>query len=82
MGHWSGGQGDEVSTLYLGTEWSTTSLNTLHTLTPSPVAGDGELESTERDDMEEDRRGGDGGCEGGHTATPSSASVDSAYAVR
>lgn len=60
---------------------------TLHTLTtpppsPSPVAGDGELESTERDDMEEDRRGGEGGWDGEHTATPSSASVDSAYAVR
>ena len=58
------------------------SLITLPTLTPSPVAGDGELESTERDDMEEDRRGGEGGWEGGHTAAPSSASVDSAYAVR
>ena len=34
-----------------------------------------------RDDMEEERRGGEGGCEGGGLMPPS-ASADSAYAVR
>jgi hypothetical protein len=38
--------------------------------------------SMEREDMEEERRGGEGGEEGGGLATPSSVSADSAYAVR